>query len=66
MAKNSGKHWNPQEISKIRSLARVNTPTGVIGLKLGRTKEAVQAKASEQGISLRPINKSPYNRRSKS
>lgn len=63
--RNSGKEWKPQEVSKLRSLAKANTPTGVIGLKLGRTKDAVYAKASDKSISLGPTNQSPYNRRSK-
>jgi hypothetical protein len=44
-------------------LAGQNTPTRVIGLKLGRTEDAVRTKASEEGVSLRPTNQSPYNRR---
>ena len=44
-------------------LARENTPTRVIGLKLGRPEAGVRAKASEKGISLKPTNQSPYNRR---
>jgi len=43
---NSGKHWTPNEVSELRDLARHNTPTRVIGLKLGRTPDAVQSKAS--------------------
>jgi hypothetical protein len=43
-------------------LAKQNTPTRVIGLKLGRTEGAVRTKASEAGISLKPTNQSPYNR----
>jgi len=35
----------------------------VIGLKLGRTEIAVRGKAQREGISLRPTNRSPYNRR---
>lgn len=62
MSKNSGKQWTPQEVSKLKSLARGNTPTGVIGLKLGRTLGAVQTMASAKGISLKPTNQSPYNR----
>ena len=63
--RNSGKEWTSQEVSKLRTLAKGNTPTGVIGLKLGRTESAVYTKASEKGISLGPTNQSPYNRRSK-
>jgi len=63
--RNSGKIWASTEIQRLRSLAKQNTPTGVIGLKLGRTKDAVSSKASEENISLRPTNRSPYNRRAK-
>ena len=63
--RNSGKAWKPQEVKELQSLARENTPTRVIGLKLGRTEGAVYSKASEQDISLKPTNQSPYNRRKK-
>ena len=45
---------------QLRSLAKGNTPTRVIGLKLGRTATAVQSKASELHVSLKPTNQSPY------
>ena len=61
--RNSGKDWNRQDVTLLQQLVRENTPTGVIGLKLGRTETAVRSKASELGISLRPTNQSPYNRR---
>jgi len=61
--KNNGKHWTPQDERELKVLAKSNTPTRVIGLKLGRTAGAVQSKASEKGVSLRPTNQSPYNRR---
>ncbi len=60
--RNVGKLWTIQEINKLRELARKNTPTRVIGLLLGRPENAIYAKASEIGISLRPTNQSPYNR----
>ncbi len=63
MAKNSGKQWNSQAVRQLRSLARDNTPTRVIGLKLGRTPGAVQTRASGENISLKPTNQSPYNRK---
>lgn len=63
--RNRGKQWTPAEVTQLRKLAKGNTPTGVIGLKLGRTKDGVQAKASGLGISLKPPNRSPYNRRKK-
>jgi hypothetical protein len=63
--RNTGKQWNPGDVKELRSLASKNTPTRVIGLKLGRTEDAIQAKASEKKISLKPTNQSPYNRRKK-
>jgi hypothetical protein len=50
-------------VSQLKSLAKKNTPTRVIGLKLGRTEDAVQSKASENKISLKPTNQSPYDRK---
>ena len=61
--RNSGKQWTGQEVSALKNLAKGNTPTRVIGFKLGRTPEAVYTKASEKGISLGPTNQSPYNRK---
>ncbi len=61
--RNSGKSWTPADVASLRSLAAGNTPTRVIGLKLGRTEDAVRTMASKQGISLQPPNQSPYNRR---
>ena len=63
--RNSGKRWSSNDVSSLRKLANGNTPTRVIGLKLGRTANAVQSKASSIGISLKPTNQSPYNRRNK-
>lgn len=57
---NHGKEWTTQDVKNLKQEAGHNTPTRVIGLHLGRTPEAVQAKASELGISLKPTNQSPY------
>lgn len=46
-------------------LASKNTPTRVIGLKLGRSEAAIYSKASEQGVSLKPTNQSPYGTKGK-
>lgn len=61
--RNSGKPWTSGDESGLRRLARENTPTRVIGLKLGRTEDAVRSKASELNVSLKPTNQSPYSRR---
>jgi hypothetical protein len=58
--RNTGKEWSRAEISNLRNLAKENTPTRVIGLKLGRTEDAVRTRASQENISLKPTNQSPY------
>lgn len=60
--RNSGTHWSSGDERQLRQLANQNAPTRVMGFKLGRTEAAVQAKASELGVSLKPVNQSPYNR----
>lgn len=61
--RNSGKQWSRSDVSQLRKLAKQNTPTRVIGLKLGRTVNAVHAKASQESISLKPTNQRPYGTR---
>lgn len=61
--RNSGKEWTSKEVKELRQLAKENTPTRVIGLKLGRTEGAVRNKASENKVSLKPTNQKPYNRK---
>ena len=61
--RNSGKQWSRSDVSRLRQLAKANTPTRVIGLKLGRTEGAVRAMAGQQHISLKPTNQSPYGTR---
>jgi hypothetical protein len=56
---NHGKPWTPTQNRELRSLAASNTPTRVIGLKMGRTPSSVQGHASEIGVSLKPTNQSP-------
>lgn len=63
--KNHGKQWSSQDIKQLGILADQNTPTRVIGLKMGRTENSVRRVASKNGISLKPTNQSPYNRRKK-
>ncbi|GIM64436.1 hypothetical protein Pve01_83290 [Planomonospora venezuelensis] len=62
---NHGKSWTPSDNQSLKKLAAGNTPTRVIGLKLGRTSDAVQTHASELGVSLKPTNQSPYGTRKK-
>jgi hypothetical protein len=62
---NSGKSWTSAQNAQLKILAKQNTPTRVIGLKIGRTPSAVQSQASKIGISLRPTNQSPYGTKKK-
>ena len=62
---NHGKEWTDKDVRELKDLAKQNTPTRVVGLKLGRTEDAVRQKAAEKGVSLKPTNQSPYNRQKK-
>jgi len=61
--KNHNKPWTAPEVKELKKLAKENTPTRVIGLKMGRTEDSIQSKASSEDISLKPTNQSPYNRK---
>jgi hypothetical protein len=58
----AGKAWTGAEVNQLRHLAKENTPTRVIALKIGHPEGGIRAKASEKHISLKPTNQSPYNR----
>ena len=57
--------WTKEELKALKELADGNTPTGVISLKMGRTPGSIRNKAQQERISLGPVNRSPYTRRSK-
>jgi hypothetical protein len=57
--RNRGSRWSGTDEKKLAALAGRNTPTRVIGLKLGRTEAAVRSKAGQFGVSLKPTNQSP-------
>ena len=60
---NAKKPWTPPQEKKLKKLIKENTPTGLIAWKLGRTKPAIYSHVAENGMSVKPTNKSPYNRR---
>lgn len=62
---NHDKNWTSGDNKQLRQLIKENTPTRVMGLKLRRTPGAVQQHANELGLSTKPTNQSPYNRRKK-
>ncbi|HEL3221313.1 hypothetical protein [Stenotrophomonas maltophilia] len=57
---NSGQPWTSMQVKQLKDLASANTPTRVIGLKMGRSPEAIYGQASKVGISLKPTNQAPY------
>ncbi len=63
--RNTGKAWSAGDKKALRGLAKGNTPTRVIGLKLGRTEGAVRSQAAKQRVSLKPTNQSPYGTKKK-
>lgn len=58
--KNHNKPWTPADDSQLRREAKGNTPTRVIGIHMERTESAIQSRAQDLGISLKPTNQSPY------
>lgn len=65
IAKNHGKYWSKEEKQLLKKLVKQNTPTRVMGLKLGRSPEAVYAMASEMKLSVKPVNQRPYGTKKK-
>jgi hypothetical protein len=59
---NKNKDLTARDARELKTLVRGNTPTHVIGLKLGRTETSIRRKARREGFSLRPANRSPYKR----
>jgi hypothetical protein len=57
---NHGKPWTAPKVNELRDLANRNTRTRVIGIKIGRSEDAVRSAAAENNISLKPTNQSPY------
>jgi len=61
--RNSGTPWTGGDVQQLKDMAKRNTPTRVIGLKIGRTEDAVRSKASHLGVLLKPTNQTPYDRK---
>jgi hypothetical protein len=60
---NHGKPWTKGQDADLKRLAKDNTPTRVMGIKMGRTEDSIRNRASDLDVSLKPTNQSPYNRR---
>lgn len=63
--KNQGKAWDKATEQELKKLAKQNTPTRVMGLKLGRTPASIYSKASDMKLQLKPVNQSPYGTKKK-
>jgi hypothetical protein len=55
--------WTPQDVEQLEELAKKNFSLQIIALKLGRTREAVDAKATQLHIQLRRMKRA-YRRKS--
>lgn len=62
---NHNKPWTSADDAQLRREAAGNTPTRVIGLHMQRTEDAVRSHAAEIGVSLKPVNQSPYGTQKK-
>lgn len=63
--KNHGTPWTSAQDRQLRDLAKGNTPTRVMGIKMGRTEDSIRSHAADKGVSLKPTNQSPYGTRKK-
>ena len=55
--KNHGVSWSPEEVEIIRQMVKANISGPDIGARLGRTEDAVYAKAALEGISMRRVRR---------
>ncbi|MEI6426389.1 MAG: hypothetical protein WCO66_03485 [Candidatus Absconditabacteria bacterium] len=63
---NGCKPWTNSDIVELKKLNKQNTPTPLIGYKLGRSTSAIYGKTNALGLSVKPTNQSPYGLVSKS
>jgi hypothetical protein len=49
-----GQRWSDEDVRQLRSLAKGNTPTGVLSLKLQRPEAAIRSKAQRKGFRSSP------------
>ena len=57
---NHRKPWSAKDKSQLKRLAKGNTPTDLIALKLSRTSDAIRSTAQREHVSLAPPNVPPY------
>jgi len=57
-----GKSWTPKDLEILKQMVKEYTPGRVIGLRLGRTEDAIYAKAALENLSLRRVRRRFHNR----
>ena len=58
--RNQGREWTQEDTTFLKELAKENTPTRVMSVKLGRSVASIRDKAEKMKLSLKPTNRSPY------
>lgn len=56
---NHNKDWSKTDLETLKHMDKIGKVTPIIAWELGRTVDAIRAKASDKNISLMPVNKSP-------
>lgn len=51
--------WSDKEVERLKKLITQNTPTPLIASKLKRSLVSVRGYVQRNGLSLRPVNRSP-------
>lgn len=60
--KKHGSSWTPEEVEIIRQMVKANISGPDIGRRLGRTEDAVYAKAALEGIPMRRVRRRHFIR----
>lgn len=60
--KKHGASWTPEEVEIIRQMVKANISGPDIGRRLGRTEDAVYAKAALEGITMRRVRRRHFIR----
>jgi hypothetical protein len=50
---NHDKPWTPEDVNMLKQLVRAYIPARVIGLRLGRTEDAIYSKVDVEGLTMR-------------
>jgi hypothetical protein len=51
--RNHDKAWTPEDLELLKEMVRGYIPASVIGLRLGRTQDAIYSKVDVEGLTMR-------------